>query len=79
MYSKSYWISCDEGKSDALMEQYNTLVVPAIKASENHVGHHMFEAGPNKWLLVSNYHNKAAAEKSLPMVRASIPMATLSR
>lgn len=69
MYSKAYWITCDEGKSTALMEQYNTSVAPAIKASDKHVGHHMIESGPEKWLLISNYHDKAAADSSVSMVQ----------
>ena len=69
MYSKSYWVTCDDGKADALMERYNTIVKPAIKGSDKHVGHHMIESGPNKWLLISNYTDKTAADSAVPMVQ----------
>jgi len=69
MYSKAYWITCDEGKADALMEQYNTTVYPAIKARDKHVGPHMIESGPEKWLLISNYTDKSAADSAVPMVQ----------
>jgi sarcosine oxidase gamma subunit len=69
MYSKAYWITCDEGKADALMEQYNTTVDPAVKASDKHVGHHMIESGPEKWLLISNYTDKSAADSAASMVQ----------
>jgi len=69
MYSKAYWVTCDEGKGDALMAQYDAIVVPAIKASDNHVGHHMISSGPEKWLLISNYHDKSAADAAVSMVQ----------
>ena len=69
MYSKAYWITCDEGKAEALMNQYDTSVAPAIKASDKHVGHHMIQSGPDKWLLVSNYHDKSAADSAASMVQ----------
>jgi hypothetical protein len=69
MYSKAYWITCDDGKGDALMEQYDTIVAPAVKASDNHVGHHMIKSGPEKWLLISNYHDESAADAAVSMVQ----------
>ena len=69
MYSKAYWITCSEGQGDALMEQYNATVAPAVKGSDHHVGHHMIESGPEKWLLISNYHDKSAAESAVSMVQ----------
>jgi hypothetical protein len=72
MYSKAYWITCDEGKGDALMEQYNNIVVPAIKASDKHVGHHMIKSGSGKWLLMSNYTDKSAADSAVSMVQELI-------
>jgi hypothetical protein len=44
------------------MEHYDSVLTPAIQSSEYHVGHHMVEAGSGKWLLVSNYHEKAGAD-----------------
>ena len=69
MYSKVYWIGCDPAQADNLMEHYNSVVIPAVKSSEYHVGHHMIEAGSGKWLLVSNYHDKAASEAAVPLVQ----------
>lgn len=69
MYSKVYWIGCDPAQADSLLEHYDSVLTPAIQSSEHHVGHHMIEAGSGKWLLVSNYHNKAGAEAAVPMVQ----------
>ena len=76
MYSKVYWIGCNPGKAEAMMAHYDDVIVPAVKASEHHVGHHMLGAGENKWLLVSNYVSQQAAEAAVPMVQALVkPMA----
>ena len=72
MYSKTYWVSCDEGKGGALLEQYAAIVVPAIEASDRHAGHHMIESGSEKWLLISNYHDKLAADAAVTMVQELI-------
>ena len=69
MYSKVYWICCDPDKAPNLMEHYDSVLTPAIQSSEYHVGHHMVEAGSGKWLLVSNYHDKAGADAAVPMVQ----------
>jgi hypothetical protein len=69
MYAKVYWIGCDPVQADSMMEHYDSVMTPAIHSSEHHVGHHLIEAGSGKWLLVSNYHNKAAAEAAVPMVQ----------
>ena len=69
MYSKAYWITCDEGKGDALMKQYTASVAPAVKSSDKHVGHHMINSGSEKWLLISNYHDKSSADAAVPMVQ----------
>jgi hypothetical protein len=74
MYSKVYWIGCDPDKAPNLMEHYDSVLTPAIQSSEYHVGeyhvgHHMVEAGSGKWLLVSNYHDKAGADAAVPMVQ----------
>lgn len=69
MYSKVYWITCTPGQEDALLAQYDATVVPAVKASQHHVGHHMVHAGDSKWLLVSNYNSQEAAEASVAMVQ----------
>jgi phage terminase large subunit-like protein len=68
-YSKVYWIGCDPDKAPNLMEHYDSVLTPAIQSSEYHVGHHMVEAGSGKWLLVSNYHDKAGADAAVPMVQ----------
>ena len=76
MYSKVYWIGCAPGQADGLMAHYEEAVIPAVKASEHHVGHHMLEAGENKWLLVSNYQSREAAEAAVSMVQELVkPMA----
>ena len=69
MYSKFYTITCNPGQADAMLSEYDASVVPAIKASDKHVGHHMAEVGENKWLLVSNYVSREAAEAAVPMVQ----------
>jgi len=72
MYSKVYWIGCDPAHADNLLEHYDAAAVPAVKSSDHHVGHHMVEAGSGKWLLVSNYQDKSAAEASVSMVQELI-------
>ncbi len=69
MYSKVYWITCSPGQNEALLDHYDSTVVPAIKASEKHIGHHMVEVGESKWLLVSNYVSREDAEAAVPMVQ----------
>lgn len=69
MYAKVYWIGCDPVHNEQLLNHYDSVLTPAIKSSEYHVGHHMIEAGAGKWLLVSNYHDKAGAEAAVPMVQ----------
>lgn len=69
MYSKVYWITCTPGHSEAMLEHYDSVVVPAIKASEKHIGHHMVQIEDSKWLLVSNYVSQEAAEAAIPMVQ----------
>lgn len=68
MYSKTYWIGCNPGQAEGLMAHYEGMI-QTIKDSEYHVGHHMIQTGENKWLLVSNYHSKEAAENAVPMVQ----------
>lgn len=69
MYSKVYWITCDEGQADALLDHYDTVVTPAIRESAHHVGHLMIEIESNKWILVSNYTSGEAAEEATALVR----------
>ncbi len=69
MYSKTYWITCNPGKADELLAWYENDVIPAVKASEHHIGHHMIQSGSDKWLLVSNYVDQNAAESAVPMVQ----------
>lgn len=78
MYSKVYWVGCDPTQADNLMEHYDSVMTPAIKSSKHHLGHHMVEAGRGKWLLVSNYHDKAGADAAIPLVQELVkPMVEL--
>ena len=72
MYSKVYTITCTPGQRDAMLTEYDASVVPAVSASDKHVGHHMVEVGENKWVLVSNYVSREAAEAAKPMVQELI-------
>jgi glutamine synthetase len=56
---------------DVLGERF-ILAYAAVKESEHHIGHHMVESEPAKWLLVSNYHSKEAANAAVPMVQELI-------
>ena len=69
MYAKIYWIGCDPDNAANMLEHYDSVMTPAIQSSEYHVGHQMVEAGTDRWLLVSNYHNKAGAEAAVPLVQ----------
>ncbi len=69
MYSKIYWIGCDPQQTEKMMEHYDSVLTPAIRSSEHHVGHQMIDSGDGKWLLVSNYHSEAGAAASVPMVQ----------
>ncbi len=55
-----------------MLAQYDASIVPAIQASEHHVGHHMIEAASGKWLLISNYHSQDGANASVPLVQEHI-------
>ncbi len=52
-----------------MLAHYDAHLVPAIDASEYHVGHHMVQTGADEWLLVSNYVDEAAAAAAVPMVQ----------
>ena len=69
MYAKIYWVSCKSGKGEALLAYYDEEIAPAIQSSAYHIGHHMVEVGTDKWLLVSNYTSKTAADAAVTMVR----------
>ncbi len=69
MYSKVYWVSCDPDKSATMMEHYDSVMTPAIKSSEHHVGHQMIEIEAGKHCLISNYHSKAAADAAVPGIQ----------
>lgn len=69
MYSKVYWITCDEGQEDALLSHYDTVVTPLIRESPHHVGHHMIEVEKGKWILLSNYTGGGAADEATSLVR----------
>lgn len=69
MYSKVYRVTCSPGQGDALMAHYDSAITPAIRESEKHAGHHMIQTNDTKWLLVSNYISKDAAESAVPMVQ----------
>ena len=77
MYSKTYWISCNEGQADAMLAHYDNEIATAVKASDVHVGHHMIQTGDNRWLLVSNYVDQNGAESAVSLVQELIkPMIT---
>ncbi|MFT5046973.1 MAG: hypothetical protein ACI8UP_003956 [Porticoccaceae bacterium] len=69
MYSKVYWIGSDPEQAEKVMEHYDSVLTPAIQSSEYHAGHHMIETDSGKWLLISNYHNKEAADAAAPLVQ----------
>ena len=69
MYAKTYWIGCNPNNAAKLLEHYDSVLTPAIQSSEFHAGHQMIEAGTDKWLLVSTYHDKAAAEAAVSLVQ----------
>ena len=69
MYSKVYSVTCSEGQADAMMQHYDAVVTPAIRASEAHIGHHMVEIGKDEWILVANYVSHEAADQAAGMVR----------
>ena len=69
MYSKTYWIGCADGEAQAMIEYYDSVVTPAVQASDVHIGHHMIQTDNNRWLLVSNYVDQAGAESALGMVQ----------
>lgn len=72
MYSKVYWITCDPGKSAALLDHYDTETTKAVQESAYHVGHQMIEVEQGKWLLISNYKSAQAAQDALPLVQALV-------
>ena len=51
------------------LENYDSVMTPAINSSEHHAGHQMIDVGPGKHCLISNYHSKAAAEAAGPLVQ----------
>ncbi len=69
MYSKVYWITCDEGQSDALLAHYDAVVTPAIRESAHHVGHLMIQVESDRWILVANYTSGEAAAEAGALVR----------
>ncbi|MDH3693912.1 MAG: hypothetical protein OER96_05010 [Gammaproteobacteria bacterium] len=69
MYAKVYLLACASDKVDALMAHYDSVITPAIRASVYHVGHQMIQMDDDKWVLVSNYKSKEAAEAATSMVQ----------
>jgi sarcosine oxidase gamma subunit len=69
MYAKVYRLGCNPDNAAKMLDHYDAVMTPAIQSSEFHAGHQMVEAGPDKWLLVSTYHNKAAAEAAASLVQ----------
>ena len=71
MYSKVYWVTVDPEKADETWEHYDSFVAPAVIENEHHAdfSHQVIAVEPGKWLLVSNYFNKEAAEASAPLVK----------
>ena len=72
MYSKVYLLACDADKVDDLFAHYDSVITPAIQSSDYHVGHQMIQMDNEKWLLVSNYKNKEAAETAVPLVQGLV-------
>lgn len=69
MYAKVYRLGCNPDNAAKMLEHYDSVMTPAIQSSEFHVGHQMIETDPDKWLLVSTYHDKLAAEAAVPLVQ----------
>jgi hypothetical protein len=69
MYTKVYWIGTNPDQAEKMMEHYDSVMTPAITASEYHAGHQMLETDGGKWLLISNYHDKASADAAGPLVQ----------
>lgn len=72
MYSRVYWVACDPGQGDELLAYYDREIAPAIKASNYHIGHHVVGVEAEKWLLVSNYTSKAAADAAAAIVKTRV-------
>ena len=72
MYSKVYWLTCLNDQSDQLIEHYDAVVTPAIRASEKHVGQQLIEIASNRWILVSQYVSSDAASIAEPLVNKLI-------
>ena len=68
MYSIVYSVTCNEGEADAMISHYDATVAPAIRESEEHVGHLLIEVGDDEWILLANYVSHEAANAALRMV-----------
>lgn len=78
MYTKVYSIRSDPEKRDQLLAHYDSVIIPAIRGSDHHVGHHMVEVSKGSFLLASSYRSAEAAEAAGPMVRELVaPMSDL--
>jgi len=69
MYAKVYQLACNPDNATKMLEHYDSVMTPAIQSSEFHVGHQMVATGADKWLLVSTYHDKAAADGAVSLVQ----------
>lgn len=69
MFSKVYKINCDPENAAGMMAYYDDSVAGVIKESPDHVGHQMIETSHGRWLLISNYTSKEAAEAYGPRVQ----------
>lgn len=78
MYTKIYSIHSDPQKRDQMLAHYDSVIAPAIRDSDHHVGHHMVEVAEGNYLLASVYRSAEAAEAAAPMVRDLVaPMSDL--
>ena len=77
MYTKVYRITSDPSKRDELLSHYDSVITPAIKGSDHHVGHQMIEVEPGTFILASNYKSAEAAAAAVPMVQELVgPMSS---
>jgi hypothetical protein len=69
MYTKVYRITSDAEHRDGLLDYYDTVITPAIEASDRHVGHVMVDVGDGAFILSSHYTSADAASAAVPMVQ----------
>ena len=72
MYSKVFWMTCQADQTENVMTHYDSVVTPAIRASEKHVGQQLISITENRWLLVSHFVSSDAAVIAEPLVNELI-------